>query len=333
MKCNVSREQLITYLYKEMTPEELEGLEKHLVQCPHCRQELEQLSQTSRLLRAWPVEEPDLKLVFVEEKPHGRKSWFSPGWQMRPWFRWGFVFAALFLLTSIVLVALRFNRDMNDSGSDFALQENTKPAPAFETPQHKHDSVAFREEEFRKNEFSRRTMAPEPENQQILKDIDVMANIMDAALDRKYHHFFETGGKTYGAYLDGVGAVFLLKEDADGKQEPLELGQIIERLKSGRDLPNLSWQPQIWINGQKQDSLEDFPNTLLEIVGDYSHTLRPLRDTESIVVAVDLDGKRGSSSNKPNRFILRVQKRDLDAYNQGQIRLAEFREKVQIQKY
>lgn len=152
-----------------------------------------------------------------------------------------------------------------------------------------------------------------------------MANIIDAALERKYHRFFENGGKIRGAYMDGVGAVFMLKEDAGSRQEPAEWAQIIERLQPGMDSQTLSWQPEIRKNDQSVDSLEDFPGTLLEIVGDYSQTLRPLPESESIVVAVDLNDSRGSPGARPNRFILRVRKKDLDAYNQGQIQLTEFR--------
>jgi hypothetical protein len=333
MKCNISKEQLIGYFYKEMAPEELKVIEKHLAQCPDCQKELEELSQTSRLLQAWPAEEPDLEFIFVEEKSRAKK-FRLPGWRgMRPRHRWGSAFATMFLLAFMILTVLKFNRDMNGGNKNIALRENKTPVPVFEMSQHKLDSITFHGETLAENEFQNRIMAQNFENQRILKDIDVMANIMDAALDLKYHHFYETGGKIHGAYLDGVGAVFLLKEDADSQQQPVELTQIIEQLKSGRDLQNLSWQPGIRVNGQNLDSLEDFPGTLLEIVGDYSHTLRPLPAAESIVVAVDLDGSPGSPGARLNRFILRVQKKDLDAYNQGQIQLAEFREKVQIQKY
>lgn len=333
MKCNISKEQLIGYFYKETLQEEVEAIEKHLTLCPDCQKELEELSQTSRLLQAWPVEDPDLKFIFVEEKPRP-KTFPLPDWRgIMVQHRRVFAFAALFFLTFIVLTVLKFNREMNGGSNNTALRENTPPVQVFEVPQHQHDSIIFRDYPVIGNEFGNRVMVPNSGNQRILKDIDVMANIMDAALERKYHRFFESGGKIRGAYLDGVGAVFLLKENSSDRQEPAEWAQIIERLQPGRDSQTLSWQPEIRVNGQSVDSLEDFPGTLLEIVGDYSQTLRPLPMSESIVVAVDLGDKSGSAGAPPNRFILRVQKKDLDAYNQGQIQLAEFREKVQIQKY
>lgn len=333
MKCNISKEQLIGYFYKEIPPEELETVEKHLPLCPDCQKELEELSQASRLLQAWPVEEPDLKFIFVEEKSRP-KTFRLPDWQgIMPQHRRMVAFAALFLLTFVILTVLKFDREMNGGSNNTALRENTPPVQVFEVPQHQHDSIVFRDYPVAGNEFPNRVMVPNPGNQRILKDIDVMANIMDAALERKYQHFFESGGKIRGAYLDGVGAVFLLKENAGSRQEPAEWAQIAERLQSGGDSQTLSWQPEIRVNGQGVDSLEDFPGTILEIVGDYSQTLRPLPMSESIVVAVDLGDKFGNAGAPPNRFILRVQKRDLDAYSQGQIQLAEFREKVQIQKY
>jgi len=333
MKCNISKEQLIGYFYKEIPPEDLKAVEKHLTLCPDCQKELAELSQTSRLLQAWPVEEPDLKFIFVEEKPYAKAFHLSDWLVIMPQRHQVFAFAALFLLTFVVLTVLKFNREMNGSSNNAALRENTPPVQVFEVPQHQHDSIVFRDYPVAGNEFPNRLMVPNPGNQRILKDIDVMANIMDAALERKYQHFFESRGKIRGAYLDGVGAVFLLKENAGSRQEPAEWAQIAERLQSGGDSPALSWHSEIRVNGQSVDSLEDFPGTLLEIVGDYSQTLRPLPASESIVVAVDLGGKLGSAGAGVNRFILRVQKKDLDAYTQGQIQLAEFREKVQIQKY
>lgn len=69
MNCDITREQLIAYLYDEnIRPNERERLKAHIETCPSCSQTLEELGSTSRILNAWGDEKPDLDLVFVQER-------------------------------------------------------------------------------------------------------------------------------------------------------------------------------------------------------------------------------------------------------------------------
>ena len=69
MNCDITREQLIAYLYDEdIHPNERERLKAHIETCPSCSQILEELGSTSRILNAWGDEKPDLDLVFVQER-------------------------------------------------------------------------------------------------------------------------------------------------------------------------------------------------------------------------------------------------------------------------
>ena len=68
MNCDITREQLIAYLYDEdIRPNERERLKAHIETCPSCSQTLEELGSTSRILNAWGDENPDMDLVFVQE--------------------------------------------------------------------------------------------------------------------------------------------------------------------------------------------------------------------------------------------------------------------------
>ena len=69
MNCDITREQLIAYLYDEdIRPEARERLKTHIETCPSCSQTLAELGSTSRILNAWGDEKPDLDLVFVQER-------------------------------------------------------------------------------------------------------------------------------------------------------------------------------------------------------------------------------------------------------------------------
>lgn len=76
MKCEFSREKLIGFVYEELPSDEKGEVEAHLTTCAACREEVQQLAQTTRLLRAAPDEVPELNLRFVAE-PTRQRSWLG----------------------------------------------------------------------------------------------------------------------------------------------------------------------------------------------------------------------------------------------------------------
>ena len=101
MNCDITREQLIAYLYDEdIRPEARERLKDHIETCPSCSQTLEELGSTSRILNAWSDEKPNMDLVFVQERQtlwqnlfptRHPKSWAAAGA--------GFAIAAILIFT------------------------------------------------------------------------------------------------------------------------------------------------------------------------------------------------------------------------------------------
>ncbi len=99
MNCDITREQLIAYLYDEdIRPEARERLKVHIETCPSCSQTLEKLGSTSRILNAWGDEKPNLDLVFVQER--------QPLWQNllptrypKTWATAGVAIAAILIFT------------------------------------------------------------------------------------------------------------------------------------------------------------------------------------------------------------------------------------------
>ncbi|MFQ5707210.1 MAG: zf-HC2 domain-containing protein [bacterium] len=108
MKCNMSKEQLMGYLYQEMAPSELDAFEAHLSQCSGCKKELQRLKQTSRLLSLWPDEESNMNVIFTQGGPGTGESWLTK-WPVRAgWPRFAFGLAAAFSVLLVLLSLVNF---------------------------------------------------------------------------------------------------------------------------------------------------------------------------------------------------------------------------------
>ena len=99
MNCDITREQLIAYLYDEdIHPNARERLKAHIETCPSCTQTLEKLGSTSRILNAWGDENPDMDLVFVQER---QTLWQNllPTRYPKTWTAAGVAIAAILIFT------------------------------------------------------------------------------------------------------------------------------------------------------------------------------------------------------------------------------------------
>ena len=99
MNCDITREQLIAYLYDEdIRPNERERLKAHIETCPSCSQILEELGSTSRILNAWGDEKPNMDLVFVQERQPLWQNLF-PVRYPKTWAAAGIAIAAILIFT------------------------------------------------------------------------------------------------------------------------------------------------------------------------------------------------------------------------------------------
>lgn len=141
MNCDITREQLIAYLYDEdIRPNERERLKVHIETCPSCSQTLEELDSTSRILNAWSDEKPDMDLVFVQDR--------QPLWQNllptrypKTWATAGVAIAAILIFTFLnIEFAIRdgaFHTSISlrssDSPEQIAITDTTE-APSLDAP-------------------------------------------------------------------------------------------------------------------------------------------------------------------------------------------------------
>ena len=206
----------------------------------------------------------------------------------------------------------------------------------------KSDIIEYRRGRISGDDFRQRVVFHErPLGAPAKMNVDIMANIMDTALSKKYHREFGSQGKTRGIYLEGLGALFFMKGD-HRKAFPSNYGEAILGFQQAIEgYPNLKEQGVAPTRKeQKQRSkakarelLEEFKDALLEVVGDYGHTLRTLKPTESAVVSVDFPRSRNFRESGPTHFMMKVQKKDLDLYNRGDLDLAAFRQRVEFLEF
>ena len=121
MSCNISKEQLMDYLYEELSEQQQLEIQEHLESCAGCREELASLQTTSRIMQTWPEEEPGEKLRFVKQP--SRLSDFMPRWVSVRKFVLGAAMACAAVLVMLSLVNLRASY----SDGEFALQMSLLP--------------------------------------------------------------------------------------------------------------------------------------------------------------------------------------------------------------
>ncbi len=187
----------------------------------------------------------------------------------------------------------------------------------------KGDLIAYRRGQISQKSFQKRIHFQERADDDLMaKNIAIMANILDAALDEKYYKEFGSSGKTRGIYLDDLGVMFFMEVEFTGDYvrhiKPLFIDSEESNKNTGKE--------------QIQKTLKKFQKALVELIGDYSHTLHTLKPNEQVIVAVDFE-KLLFTDEIPARYIIKIRKSDLDRYNRGRINLDLLMKRSKIMEY
>ena len=96
-----NKDDLVAYLYDEVTPAEREAIKTHLAACAACRQEIDDLRGVRGRLASWPPPEPDLGFRVVRDTraPARWSGWRAPAWGL------GLAAAATLVLAAAAAVA------------------------------------------------------------------------------------------------------------------------------------------------------------------------------------------------------------------------------------
>lgn len=165
------------------------------------------------------------------------------------------------------------------------------------------------------------------------QNLEIMASIMNTALSRKYHKQFGTDGNVHGIHLDGLGVIFFMQGNLHG-EFAMAWPEIIDiSRKKNNAVVYVPAKERRRNSLQKYRKLiQEYKDALLEVVGDYGHTLRTIKSTEYVVVALNF--RHASWGEEvPKRMIMKIKKRDLDRYNRGDISFTQFKRKVVFNEY
>ena len=136
MKCD--REQLISYLYDDVSADDRVAFERHLRDCAECRDELAALRGLRATLSTWTPPQPELAFEIVDTRPPARTRTLTPTRTPTPpltparWRAWwtpaaGVAAAAILVLaaaSAIAHVEFRYGTD----GFSIRTGWNTSPA-------------------------------------------------------------------------------------------------------------------------------------------------------------------------------------------------------------
>lgn len=196
----------------------------------------------------------------------------------------------------------------------------------------KADIIARRSGTMAEDNFNKRMQYRELPGGDEDSDLDVMARIVDTALRGKNQRMTEFDAETRPIYLEGLGALFLLRTSlgdhsswflrtpTPDANEMLDIERKVVELQAASKRAQGTWKT-------KYDNLR---TRLAEIVADYGHTLRRLQRDEWIIIAADL---RDAPEDSPRELVCRVQKNAIDAYNNRSISREQLIKKIEYLEY
>jgi hypothetical protein len=196
----------------------------------------------------------------------------------------------------------------------------------------KADIIARRSGTLAEADFNKRMQYRELPGSDDDSDLEVMARIVDTALRGKNQRWAELEAETRPIYLEGLGALFLLRTSlgdhsswflrtpTPDTDELLDIERKVVELQAASKRARGTWKT-------KYDNLR---SRLAEIIADYGHTLRRLQRDEWVIVAADL---RDAPEDGPRELVCRVQKNAIDAYNNRSISREQLIKKIDYLEY
>jgi hypothetical protein len=145
--------------------------------------------------------------------------------------------------------------------------------------------------------------------------LDVMARIIDTALQGHSRTPIASGSGTHGFYLGDYGVVFFTQANFGNLLN-------IEFFESGGSIESIERRIiELQTDSRKRREnwnveYEKFKQRLGEVLVDYGHTLRQLKPDDHILISAELDDP---PEDGPHQLVCRVKKQHIDAFNSRRI--------------
>ena len=185
---------------------------------------------------------------------------------------------------------------------------------------------------YRLGKINKETMKKRIVHRDIIKqsdkhDLEIMATVFNEVIqERQNQPFLHFNSGTRATYLDGFGALFFLPVTNFNNTQMLT-----KLLNHNNNIVSIA------LNGEKVDTREKadkkiiaLQNEMLEILGQYGHTLKQVKNEEQVLLAVELKNQFNIGNNKPSKFFIRVRKKDLDKFGRDEIKLDQIRKQAKI---
>jgi len=196
----------------------------------------------------------------------------------------------------------------------------------------KADIVALRSGKLKADDFTDRLIFKNIETEASNSEIDIMARIIDTALQgRGREQAFHTD-HSRGIYLDDFGAIFFTNATF-GRELQMKVLQDLARRELEESLQKRVTEMQN-ASEQRRESwatqYKKFKQQLSEVIADYGHTLRQLKPQDNIVITADLDN---APENGPGYLVCRIKKQHVDAFNAGRISREQLLKMISYAEY
>jgi hypothetical protein len=196
----------------------------------------------------------------------------------------------------------------------------------------KADIVALRTGRLKSEDFGSRLVFQNVEPEVTSSEIDIMARIIDTALQGRARQSMFHSSNSRGIYLEDYGVVFFTNV-AIGHEFSIRMFEDISKPAAQENIERrlLALQEasqqrrENWVAGFKK-----FKQQLGEVIADYGHTLRQLRPQDSIVITADLES---APEDAPQFLVCRVKKQQVDAFNARRISREQLLKQIAFMEY
>lgn len=189
--------------------------------------------------------------------------------------------------------------------------------------------------------------ASDRDAEKLKKQISIMEKIIDEAMVESEHALVKSTHPTRGVYLEGYGPVFTLEVGMVDEQfrwdrlsKLLEFGDGYSVIKEKNEkdgettitIRRKKGGDEVVVDEEVIDEDERWgfvKKELVEVIRDYGDTIARAEPDEWLtLLATPLSGSWGKDES--DRLVIRVQMKEITAYNAGRLNESEFEKRVQI---
>ena len=158
------------------------------------------------------------------------------------------------------------------------------------------------------------------------EDVDLFSDIMQSFLERnEKEKEFELSDGVKGIYLNGYGAIFMLKAN----MEPNILKVITTG--DGKNSYSISTVSSSVDSQNINEKIKNMKKEIVSLLSRFGHTMRNLNSNEWLEIALNINAH--GFDEDFSKYIMKIRKKDLNELNLERINLNEFKRRIKVITY